>query len=347
MSNIKIREKELPGFSRRFSSMLASGMPVGSVLDSLGKQTSSPAFRTIIANIGHDVESGTPLSRAMYKYPVIFDTLYVNMVAAGETGGHLAEVLERIAFFLEASVRLKRKIRSAMMYPSLVAVIAGAITIGLVTFVLPAFASVFDQMEGELPALTRMFLDISSVLRNSMLEITTLAVLLVLTLKYVYRSPGGRYRMDAMALRMPVFGLLNRKIAASRFARTYGELIKGGIPVISALEVSSKATGNEVTGRILLQAKQTIEKGEPLSTALKGQSAFPPELIEMLQAGEKTGKVDEMLNNIANYFDEEIEATLDGLTSILNPLIIIVLGTIIGAMVIAMFLPIIKLPGIV
>ncbi len=346
MSMSAIVYNELPAFSRKFSALLESGMPVMSVLNSLYKQTSNIKFKAIIKSLVAEVEMGIPLSDAMSNHSDVFDNLYVNLVKAGESSGRLPETMSRLATFLEASAKLRRKIKSAMIYPSFVVVIATVICTGMVTFIVPVFASLFEGTEQKLPGLTQMLMDLSDGLRSNGLEVMIGITIVVLLVRYYKATAAGSFFFDKMALRLPLFGDINRKVAATRFARTFGELTKSGIPILTALEISSGATGNDVTALILVNAKSVVENGAPLSSALIDESAFPNELTEMLQAGEKSGKVDEMMCNIANYLDDEIDATVSGLTSLLSPLIIVVLGVIIGTIIIAMFLPVIKLPGI-
>lgn len=346
MSDKSIVYNELPKFSRKFSALISSGMPIMSVLHSLQNQTTNKKFESVIGSIINNVETGTPLSVAMNKHPAIFDYLYVNIIAAGETSGRLAETMERLALYLESSTRLKRKIKSALIYPAFVVAIASAICISMVIFIVPVFAALFDDASEALPAPTRMLMNVSEILRSSGLEVIAVISIIALLLKYYSNTPSGSFFFDSISLRLPIWGDLNRKVAASRFARTFGELIKSGVPILTAIEISSGATGNDVTAAILKNAKSIVENGEPLSSALVNHSAFPAELAEMLQAGEKSGKVDQMMDSIANYLDDEIDATVSGLTSLMTPVIILVLGVIIGGIIIAMFLPIIRLPGL-
>lgn len=342
----RIVHNELPVFSRKLSAMLSSGLGIANVLSSLEKQASGASFKSVIHHLRTEVETGKPVSTAMSQYPAIFDDLYVNMVAAGEFGGRLAETFARLATFLEANARMRRKIKSAMMYPTIILTIAAAICSGMLAFVIPVFSEMFEGTSESLPAPTQMLVDMSNALRNNSLEIVALLTIIILLFKYWKATPSGLYSCSRITLHIPVIGQLNRKITASRFAHTYSELLASGVNILSALEISAGATGNLVTARAINECRSDVERGELLSTALSRKGVFPVELIEMLEAGEKSGKIDEMLENIAGFYDDEVESAIAGLTSLINPILMVILGIIIGGMVIAMYLPIFKLPGI-
>jgi len=269
------------------------------------------------------------------------------MVKGGETGGQLAETVGRLAGFLEASAKLRRKVKSAMMYPTIVLTIAISIAIAMILFIVPVFGKMFEDFGAKLPGPTQFLLDTSDFGREYGLYIFVGIVFCVIAFKKWKASPRGAYAFDSFVLKSPVFGVLNQKVASARFARTFGQLIKSGVPILEALNIVSGATGNKVAGRVILNAKVTVEKGEPLSVALVDQTVFPLMLVRMMQAGEKTGKVDEMMDNIAEFYDDEVDTMLAGLTSLLEPLLMIFLGVIIGGIVISMFLPIFKMGEIV
>ncbi len=343
----KIVAELLPGFSRQLSAMLSAGMPIVASLEALHDQTDNPNFKQVIEHIKKDIENGSAFSEALRKYPSIFDDLYANMVRGGETGGQLAETIGRLAGFLEASAKLKRKVKSAMMYPVIVLCISIAISIGLIIFVVPVFGEMFADFDAKLPGPTQALMDLSGFLQSNGLYVFAVIAIIVVAFKKWKQTESGAYKFDQFSLKIPVFGELNRKVASARFARTFGQLIRSGVPILNALEIVSGATGNRVAGRIVLTARDGVEKGEPLSTSMGKQTVFPIMLVRMMQAGEKTGKIDDMMDSIADFYDDEVDAMLSGLTSLLEPLLMIFLGVIIGGIVLCMFLPIFKMGEVV
>jgi type IV pilus assembly protein PilC len=343
----KIVEKDLPSFSRQLAAMLSAGMPIVASLDALHEQTENPGFKMVIGRVKKSIENGSAFSEALRQFPSIFDDLYANMVKGGETGGQLAETIARLAGFLEASSKLKRKVKSAMMYPIIVLCIALAIATGMIMFVVPVFGDMFKDFGRALPAPTQFLLDTSKFLKKYGVIVVVIIVASIIAFKKWKATPKGAYAFDAFVLKAPVFGELNKKVAAARFARTFGQLIRSGVPILTVLDIVSGATGNKVAGKVITDAKTFVEKGEPLSNALVKQTVFPPMLVRMLQAGEKTGKIDEMMDSIADFYDDEVETMLGGLTSLLEPLLMIFLGIIIGGIVISMFLPIFKMGDVV
>lgn len=343
----KIVGELLPGFSRQLAAMLSAGMPIVGSLEALMEQTDNPNFQAVIGRIKGSIENGAAFSEALRQFPSVYDDLYCNMVKGGETGGQLAETVGRLAGFLEASAKLKRKVKSALMYPVIVLCIAIGIAIGLIIFVVPVFGAMFADFGAKLPAPTQALLDFSDFLKAKGWLIVVVGGAGIYSFKKWKATPNGAYAFDQMVLKAPVFGELNKKVAASRFARTFGQLTRSGVPILTALEIASGATGNKVSGRIILNAKDTVEKGDPLSSALVNQTVFPMMLVRMLQAGEKTGKIDDMMDSIADFYDDEIETMLGGLTSLLEPLLMVFLGVIIGGIVMCMFLPIFKMGEVV
>jgi len=343
----KIVNDLLPSFSRQLSAMLSAGMPIVSCLDALEEQSDNPNFRIVIVELRKYIESGLAFSECLRKFPSVFDDLYSNMVRGGETGGQLAETISRLAGFLEASAKLRRKVKSAMMYPTIVLCIALVIAIAMIVFIVPVFGEMFDDFGADLPGPTQALLTVSDWLQaNGIIAFLALVAGVVSFSKWK-ASPSGGYQFDRFMLHAPVFGTLNRKVASARFARTFGQLISSGVPILQALEICSGATGNKVAGEVVLKARTAVENGEPLSSSLLQQSVFPSMLVRMLQAGEKTGKVDEMMESIADFYDDEVETMLDGLTSLLEPLLMVFLGVIIGGIVLCMFLPIFKMGEVV
>jgi type IV pilus assembly protein PilC len=343
----KIVEKDLPTFSRQLSAMLAAGMPIVASLDALGDQTENPNLKVVITRIKKNIENGAAFSEALRQFPSVFNELYTNMVRGGETGGQLAETIARLATFLESAAKLKRKVKSAMMYPTIVLCLAFTIATGMIIFIVPVFGTMFADFGKKLPAPTQFLLNASVFLKKYGFFILIGIVAAVISFKKWKATPKGAYTFDKFLLHAPVFGELNKKVAAARFARTFGQLIRSGVPILTALEIVAGATGNKVAGGIVLDARTFVEKGEPLSNALVNQTVFPTMLVRMLQAGEKTGKIDEMMDSIADFYDDEVETMLGGLTSLLEPLLMVLLGVIIGGIVLCMFLPIFKMGEVV
>ncbi len=343
----KIKQKELPAFSRQLSAMLLAGMPLIQTLDALQDQTSDKNFQAVILGLKNYLQAGASFSESLQHYQVIFDPLYINMIRAGETGGQLGETAGRLATFLESSARLNRKVKSAMSYPVAVLCIAISIAIAMILFIVPVFSSMFADFGAKLPGPTQFLVDLSGILRRYGIFVLALLVIAFVMFNKWKKTPAGAYQFASALLKFPVIGELNRKVATSRFARTFAQLLKSGVPILQAMEIVSRATGNKVFEMVIMHARGTVEQGEPLSTALVRQPCFPKLLVHMMAAGEKTGKIDEMMQNIADFYDEEVEAMLDGLTALMEPLLMIFLGVIIGGIVVSMFLPIFKMGEIV
>ena len=334
----------LPGFSRKLAAMLSAGLPIVASLAALERQSRNATFKTVVAQVRKSIENGASLSEALKHFPSLFDELFTNLVRAGEGGGHLAETFGRLAALLEASARLRRKVKGAMVYPIVVLCIAVAITTGMILFIVPVFGDMFASFQQTLPGPTLMLLKVSEGLRHYLPLVIAALVFGIIAFRKWKATPAGGYALDRLALRVPVFGELNRKVASARFARTFGQLIHSGVPILGALEIASGATGNRVAARLVMEARKVVERGDPLSSALSDQPVFDLMLVDMLQAGEKTGKVDEMMSFSADYFDDEVHTTLDNLTALLEPVMMVLLGAIIGGIVICMFLPIFKMP---
>jgi len=343
----KIVAEALPGFSRQLAAMLSAGMPIVATLEALEEQTDNANFTVVIHGLRRHIENGAAFSEALRQFPSVFDSLYCNMVRGGESGGQLAETIGRLAGFLEASAKLKRKVKSAMMYPTIVLCLAITIAIAMIVFIVPVFGEMFADFDADLPAPTQFLLDFSDMLKAYGVYILIGIIGLVIAFKKWKQTPAGALKWDQITLKAPVFGELKRKVASARFARTFGQLIKSGVPILSSLEIVSGATGSVVAERVIIRAQKNVENGEPLSTALVDQSVFPILLVRMLQAGEKTGKIDEMMDSIADFYDDEVDTMLTGLTSLLEPLLMVFLGVIIGGIVLCMFLPIFKMGEVV
>jgi type IV pilus assembly protein PilC len=343
----KIRLKELPLYTRQLAAMLGSGMPLVQSIVALEEQTLNKNFRAVLTGVKVSVEGGTMYSDSLAEYPQVFDELYVNMMRAGETGGMLSETSERVASFLEASNRLRAKVKSAMMYPTVVLCVAITISTGLIVFIVPTFANMFAGFGSKLPAPTQMLLDISNFIRAYWyIVLAAVSATIYSVRRYVSTEKGG-YAADLLRLRFPLLGKLALKIAITRFASTFAQLISSGVPIIQAMSIVGVATGNKVIGKAVLDARASVEQGKTVSETLKKNKLFPSMLIHMLSAGEQTGTMEEMLSKLAEFYQEEVDTMLEGLTSMLEPLLMVVIGVMIGGIVLAMFMPIFKMTEVV
>ena len=316
-------------------------------LDALHEQADNPHFKRVVADIRRSIENGASLSEALRLFPSVFDDLYTNMVRGGETGGQLPETVSRLASFLEASAKLRRKVKSAMMYPTIVLCIAIGIAIAMIMFIIPVFGDMYADFGAELPGPTQFLMRLSDGMRAYGFYVLIGIVVIVVAFKKWKSTDSGALAFDRFVLKVPVFGELNRKVASARFAKTFGQMIRSGVPILDSLQIVSGATGNKAAGKIIMDARGTVERGDRLSAALINQKVFPSMLVRMLQAGEKTGKVDDMMERIAEFYEDEVDTMLAGLTSLLEPLLMIFLGIIIGGIVVCMFLPIFKMGEIV
>lgn len=343
----KIKMKELPVFTRQMAAMMSSGMPVVQTLVALEEQQLNKNFKNVIAGVRTYIEGGYSFSDALSKFPDVFDELYVSMLRAGETGGMLAETTARTAAYLEASARLRRKVVSAMTYPVIVLLIVLGITSALIIFVVPKFAEIFGDFGAKLPAPTQFLINVSNIFRKYSLIAIAVIVGISIAFKQFKKSPTGAYMLDGFALKFPVLGDLVTKIALARFASTFAQLMRSGVPILQSLDIVAFAAGNKVLAKTILEGRADVERGEPLSVTLGKDKHFPRMLVHMLSAGEKTGRVEDMLQKIAEFYNDEVEAMLAGLTSLIEPLMIVFLGVTVGGIVLCMFMPIFKLHEVV
>ena len=345
-----VKETDLVLFTRQLATMIDAGIPLVGALTAL-YESADPRkqanLRTIIGDITSRVQGGDSFNQSLQKHPTIFNRLYISMVKAGETGGLLAEILDRLAGFLEASARLRKKIKSAMTYPVAVISIAILITVFLIVKVVPVFAEIFKDFGKPLPAPTQFLVDLSDFMRNDWYYILVIVVGGFFGLRYFVKTKTGHELWNRWQLKLPVFGPLIHKIAMSRFARTFAQLIRSGVPILETLEIVGGSAGNTVIEGSIKSVSADVEKGDNLSVAMSKKTIFPPMMLRMVSAGESTGKIDEMLEKMADFWDEEIESTLSALTSLLEPILIVVLGVIVGGIVIALFLPIFQLSEVV
>ncbi|MDQ7850719.1 MAG: type II secretion system F family protein [Armatimonadota bacterium] len=337
--------KDLAIFSRQFSTMVNAGLSLVRVLSILEQQTSNKKLREVAAQVRLDVEAGRPLSEALARHPKVFSSLYVNMVKAGETGGVLDEVLNRIATFLEKEQALRQKVKAAMVYPALLTVAALGGLMFMTVVILPQFQNLFRELggEGSLPLPTQIAMATSVVIRRFWYLVFGGIILLVWGLRRYLRTPQGRARYDRLKLRLPALGDLNRKIVVARFSRTLGTLIASGVPIMQSLEVVAKAIDNTVIGEAVDAVRASIREGQTIAIPLQFSGVFPPMVVQMAKVGEETGQLEQMLEKVADFYDVEVETTVQSLTSLLEPMLIIFMGVVVGAMVISLYLPIFSL----
>jgi type IV pilus assembly protein PilC len=343
----KVALAELVVFTRQLATMIDAGLAMVQSLQALAEQSTNKVMRDVIKDVCARVEGGDSFSEALQKHPKTFSRLYVCMVAAGEKGGLLAEILGRLATYLENTARLRKKVKSAMMYPTVVTVVAILITIFLLVKVVPVFGEIFQSFGAELPKPTQFLVNLSNAVKKYLLFIVAAGVGGVYGWLYFIKTPAGRQFWDARRIRLPVFGSIAHKICLARFTRTLASLIRSGVPILEVLQIVSQTVGNVVMEKAIKTAATDIERGESISIALGKHPVFPSMIIRMITAGEQTGKIDDMLERISDFLDEEIETTLSGLTALIEPILIVFLGVVVGGMVICMFLPIFKMPEIV
>lgn len=343
----KVTTKDIVIFTRQLSTMIDAGLPLIQGLDVLAGQQENPTFKKMLLDIKVDVESGSTFANALQKYPKYFDRLFCNMVAAGEMGGILDNVLRRLADYMEKAQALKAKVKSAMTYPAIVLCIAGGVLAIILIFVIPVFAKMFAEFGHALPAPTQIVIDISNFMQSYFLVIIMGLVGLSFLFKKYYNTDSGRLVVDRLLLKVPIFGTLIRKVAVAKFTRTLGTLITSGVPIIEALNVAGATAGNKIIENAILNVRSGISEGRPIAEPLAESTVFPGMVVQMIAVGEATGALDAMLNKIADFYDNEVDTAVDALTSMLEPLMIVFLGGTVGTIIIAMYLPIFKMAGAV
>ncbi len=335
-----IPTRDIVIFTRQFATMINAGLPLVQSLDILAKQSENKNLQKIIQQVLYDVESGQTLADAMRKQSKIFTDLYVNMVAAGEAGGILDTILLRLAAFLEKADALKRKIKGAMVYPGVIFTVAiGAVTV-LLIFVIPTFQNMFESAGVPLPLPTQIVINLSKLLQHYWWAILAVIVAAIAALRAYYKTPNGHLNLDRLSLRAPIFGNLLRKTAVARFTRTLGTLVSSGVSILDGLEITARTAGNRVIHDAIMESRTSIAGGETISEPLKKSGVFPPMVVQMINVGEQTGGLDEMLTKIADFYDEEVDAAVEALLSAMEPIMIVFLGGIVGGMIVAMYLPI-------
>ena len=339
----KVAAKSLAIFTRQFSVMIDAGLPLVQCLDILGTQEEDKNFAGVILATRSDVEGGMSLADAMKRYPKTFDPLFTNMIAAGEAGGILDTILKRLATYIEKNVKLQGEVKSAMIYPIAVILIAGIIVGVILWKVIPTFAAMFESLGATLPAPTRFVIFLSNNLIRFGLPLIGLAALGGWAFKQWYATSGGQHVVDAAMLKAPILGDILRKNAVARFCRTLSTLISSGVPILDGLEITARTSGNIIVEDAIMSTRKSIERGETIAAPLKETKVFPPMVVQMISVGEATGALDTMLSKIADFYEEEVETAVAGLLTLLEPVMIAILGVVVGGIVIAMYLPILDL----
>jgi len=342
-----VSEKEIAIFTRQFATMIDAGLPLVQCLEILASQQDNKTFKKTLADIRGSVEGGSTFAAALRKHPRIFSDLYVNMVEAGEAGGILDTILNRLAAYIEKSIQLKKKVKSAMIYPSTIVSVAITVVIFLLIFVIPTFKSMFEGFGATLPLPTQIVLGASNFVRDYFVYIAAVAAGAVVALRMYYKTKGGRKVVDATLLKLPVFGILIRKVAVAKFTRTLGTLISSGVAILDGLDITARTAGNKIVEEAVQRTRASIAEGRTIADPLKASGVFPPMVVQMIAVGEQTGALDTMLAKIADFYDEEVDVAVSNLTALLEPMLMIFLGLVIGGVVIAMYLPIFKLVTVV
>lgn len=343
----KVSQDDVIIFSRQFSTMIDAGLPIVQCLDILGTQQENPTFRKIIKEIKAGVEGGETLADVLKKYPNLFDDLFVNMVAAGEAGGILDVILRRLSAYMEKMSKLKKKVKGAMTYP-LVTICIAMIVVGVIlVFVIPVFESMFADFGSALPAPTQIVINMSEFVQAKILHIIVGIVVFIFAFKRFYRTQKGRTIMDTLFLRLPVAGILIRKVAVAKFTRTMGTMLSSGVSILEALEIVAKTAGNRVVEEAVYEVRSAISEGQTMADPLSESGVFPSMVCSMIAVGESTGALDAMLGKIADFYDDEVDQAVENLTALIEPFMLVFLGVVIGGLVVAMYLPVFQMAGAV
>ncbi len=338
-----IRPRDIVVFTRQLATMIDAGLPIVQCLDVLALQSPNKQLRNVVRGLKDQVESGSTFTDALRKHPKQFDELFTNMVAAGEVGGILDTILNRLATYMEKAMKLKAKIRGAMIYPGVVVSVAIVVTAILLIFVIPVFAELFEGAGKHLPLPTQIVMNLSTLTINYFPYLIVLAVAFGFAIRQIYKTENGQLAIDKMLLASPVFGDLIRKASVARFTRTLSTLVSSGVPILDALAITARTSGNKVVERAILSTRVSISEGRTISEPLAESKVFPPMVCTMISVGESTGALDSMLNKVAEFYEEEVDNAVANLTSLLEPFIIVFLGTVIGGLVVAMYMPIFQL----
>ena len=343
----KVKEKEVVIFARIFATMINAGLPLIQCLELLAQQEQNKTFAQIITAIKEDIEGGSTLSDALRKYPNIFDNLFVNLVAAGESGGILDVVLQRLSSYMEKAMKLKSKVKGAMTYPASVLVISIAVVALLLVKVIPVFQKMFEGFGGELPAPTQFLITLSGYAQKYFLVALIAMAIAIYAFRRYYKTEKGTLLIDDLILKSPVFGPLLKKVAVARFTRTMSTMMTSGVPILEGLAIVSKTAGNKVVENALIRVRKSISEGKTIAEPLLETGIFPPMVVQMIAVGEATGALDAMLSKIADFYDDEVDTAVDAMTALLEPFMMVFLGGVVGGMIIAMYLPIFKMASVV
>ena len=341
----RVTKKDIVVFTRQFSTMIDAGLPLVQGLTILAEQSDNRTFKNILKQVTKDVEGGSTLAEALKKHPNVFDELFVNLVAAGEVGGILDTILQRLAAYIEKAEKLRAKIKGAMTYPIVVMCIAVLVIAVILIFVIPVFEDMFASVGSALPAPTQLVVNLSRFVKANILYIAGAIVAMVWGFRIYRKSETGRRQTDALFLKLPIFGPLLKKVAVARFTRTLGTMISSGVPILDALEIVAKTSGNKVLEEVILEVRGSIAEGQTIAEPLSETDIFPSMVIQMISVGEATGALDTMLEKIADFYDDEVDAAVEALTSMLEPMLMVFLGGSIGGLVVAMYLPIFQMAG--
>jgi type IV pilus assembly protein PilC len=342
-----VSRKDLAIFTRQFATMIDAGLPLVQCLDILGMQQENATFKKVILKVKEDVEAGSTFADALMKHPRVFDELYVNLVAAGEVGGILDTILARLAAYIEKAMKLAKQIKGAMVYPSTIVAVALVVTVVLLLYVIPIFGKMFSDFGQALPAPTVFVLALSAFTQKYFLLILAAVVAVIFLIRWYYRRESGRRNIDRILLKMPVLGSLIQRISVARFSRTLGTMVASGVPILEGMDIVARSAGNKIIEEAIVRARTSISEGKTIAEPLAESKVFPAMVTQMVGVGEATGALDTMLNKIADFYDDEVDAAVAALTSLLEPMLMVFLGVVIGGLVVAMYLPIFKLAGVV
>jgi type IV pilus assembly protein PilC len=338
-----VKDKDLAIYTRQFSTMVDAGLPIAQCLSILSEQSDSKTLREVTGRIAREVEGGATLAESFRKYPKVFDDLFTNMLQVGESGGVLDVVLQRLSGYIEKAAKLKSKVKGAMVYPVTIISVACLVIIFMMIFVIPTFAKMFEGLGAELPLPTKIVMFLSEFTQRYIIFMVLAGAGVIYAIKRYYTTDQGSKVIDAFLLKIPVVGMLIRKVAVARFTRTLGTLISSGVPILEGLLITARSAGNRVVEREVMSARTAVTSGRTLSEPLRGSSVFPPMVVHMISVGENTGALDQMLQKIADFYDDEVDTAVTALTSLLEPMMIVFLGVVVGGLVVAMYLPIFKL----
>jgi type IV pilus assembly protein PilC len=343
----KIKEKDIIIFARQFSTMIDAGLPIIQCLDILQSQQENPTLKKMLKEIKDAVEGGTTLADSLKRFPKYFDNLFVNMIAAGEAGGILDVILKRLAAYMEKAASLKRKVKGAMVYPAITIAVAVIVVAVILVFVIPVFQQMFSDFGSTLPGPTLVVIGISEFVKSKIHWIIIALVLFFIAFKKYYKTDKGRLVIDSLALKAPVFGLLIRKVAVAKFTRTMGTMLSSGVAILEALDIVAKTAGNRVVENAIYNVRSGIAEGRTMADPLQASGVFPSMVCQMIAVGESTGALDAMLEKIADFYDEEVDQAVENLTAMIEPVMIVFLGVIVGGLIVSMYLPIFKMAGAV